>query len=108
MTSSVVRKTSTVYTAVYLCLDPNYAALINNFISFLFLCFCILLKGLYALNVSTFRIFMSLFDQNCLNIFPSFLRFGMKITRTSDVWFVEVARSYTRLVFGCFNLMNSK
>jgi len=104
VTRSVVRKTSTVYAVVYLCLDYNYAALINNSISFR----CILLKRFKTLNVSTFRICVSLFDQNCLNIFPSFLRFGMKITRTLDVWFVEVARSYTRLVFGCFNLMNSK
>jgi len=104
VTRSAVHKKSTFYAVVYLCLDSNYAALIMNLISFR----CILLKGLYALNVSTYRIFWSLSEQNYLNIFLSLLRFGVKITRTEDVCFVEAARRYVRLVFCCFNLMNSK
>jgi len=74
---SVMHNKSTVYTVVYLCLDSNYAALIMNFVSF----YRVLLKGLYRPNVSTFRIFLPLSDENYLNIFLC-LRFVVKITRT--------------------------
>ena len=69
VTRSVVNKKSTVHTVVYLCLVSNYAALIMNFISFR----CILLKGLYRLNVSTFRIFLGFVWPKLLKHFPILL-----------------------------------